>query len=356
MKQKLIFLKDIILNIFFSRKYKLFYIVENANWSTDWDGKNITNNLNKMDFIKSKISSTHLGLRNKIIHFGSTSTFIKKDGFKNVHKSNKVVLTWFHIAPDDGRVKFIPLLNKETIVVHTSSKITKDKLVQYGLKESHIVVIPLGVDLDNFKSLNEEEKKIKRKIFNVPENVFTIGSFQKDGDGWGDGKIPKLVKGPDIFCDVVERLAKKYPIYVVLTGPARGFVIERLNSMNIPFSHTYLNNFYDLIPYYQILDLYLICSREEGGPKALIESMACGIPIVTTRVGMVPEVIEDGKDGFISDEINTEKIFEKASILLSDSVLSRQISKNALEKIKNYNLVDVTRLYWEKIYLPIIKK
>ncbi len=227
--------------------------------------------------------------------------------------------------------------------------------MQYGLKESHIVVIPLGVDLVNFKPLNLEEKKAKRKILNIPDNVFIIGSFQKDGDGWGDGKVPKFVKGPDIFCEVVEKISKKIPIYVVLTGPARGYVKERLNNINISFSHTYLNNFYDLISYYQILDLYLICSREEGGPKALIESMACGIPVVSTRVGMAPEVIEDGKDGFLSDEISTEKIYEKVDIFLNNSALSNQISKNALEKIKKYNLIDIAKLYWENIYLPIIK-
>ncbi len=344
------------MNIFFSNRYDLYYVVENANWSTDWDGKNITQTVNKLNVIRCKITSTHIGLRNKIIHFGSVSTFINKKGIKSVHKSNKVILTWFHIALDDARLAFIPKLNEQTMIVHTSAIITKNKLISLGLNESHVVVVPLGVDLEYFTPISEHQKMINRNLLGIPQDVLVVGSFQKDGNGWGDGISPKLIKGPDIFCDVIEKLSKKYSLHVLLTGPARGYVKNRLAVANIPFSHSFLSNFYNIIPFYQSLDLYLVCSRAEGGPKAILESIACGVPVVSTRVGMASEIIENGKNGYVVDEVDSDYIYEKADLLLSNEYLRKEISRNGIEKIKKYDLTHIANLYWEKIYFPIHKK
>ena len=97
------FLIESFNNIF--SKEKLFYISENANWVTDWISFYLIKNLNQ--FISCKSVSTINFLRNKIIHFGSINTFISKNGMRRIHKSNKIVLTWFHIMPNDEKIKYI---------------------------------------------------------------------------------------------------------------------------------------------------------------------------------------------------------------------------------------------------------
>ena len=90
-------------------------------------------------------------------------------------------------------------------------------------------------------------KKISLKIkYNLPRDRIIIGSFQKDGVGWGEGNEPKLIKGPDIFCEVIKRLKKDFDIHVFLTGPARGYVKNHLKSNGIPFTHVFLKNYLDL--------------------------------------------------------------------------------------------------------------
>ena len=84
---------------------------------------------------------------------------------------------------------------------------------------------------------------------------------------------------------------KGLPVYALLTGPSRGYVKEELKKNGIPYYHSYVLELNDLVPLYQALDLYLITSREEGGPMGLMESMSCGIPVVTTNVGMAADVI-----------------------------------------------------------------
>jgi glycosyltransferase involved in cell wall biosynthesis len=52
---------------------------------------------------------------------------------------------------------------------------------------------------------------------------------------------------------------------------------------------------------YHALDAYLVASRQEGGPKSVLESLATGIPLVTTRVGQAPDLLEDGVNGVLAD-------------------------------------------------------
>ena len=73
---------------------------------------------------------------------------------------------------------------------------------------------------------------------------------------------------------------------------------------------------YDLIPLYQVLDIYLISSREEGGPMGLLESIACGATVVTTNVGMAMDGVSDNVNGFIVKDFSSESIADKIKISL----------------------------------------
>jgi glycosyltransferase involved in cell wall biosynthesis len=344
---------NILINLFSNKK--LILISESANWVIKSECINIKNIMDKIGLINSQISLTPYGLRNKIIHFTSENTLIGENGIKHHKKTNKFVFTWFHISnADKYRLRFIPELNDRVDFVHTACAITKEKLIANGLREEKIALIPLGVDLNIFKPITQEEKILLRKKLGLPTDKIIIGSFQKDGNGWGKGLEPKLIKGPDIFCDVIKKLSEKFNIHIMLTGPARGYVKKHLRKENIPYSHIYFEDYYEIAKYYQVLDLYLICSREEGGPKALLESMACGIPLVSTRVGMVPDVLKDGTDGFIAEIENTDEIINKTEQTISNNELREKFIKNSLEKIQDYAIEKITRKYYDQIYSKLI--
>lgn len=338
---------------------KLFLLSEPANWAIYEDCQNIQKKLKKV--LPVEISYIPFGLKNKIIHFASENTLIGTDKFKDrkwyekIHRSNIIVLTWFHISKQDAsRLHLIPFLNDRVDIVHTASQITKQKLIQYGLREEKIITVPLGIDLELFHSVLAKDKSKIQRSLRLPEDKFLIGSFQKDGNGWGAGLEPKLIKGPDILCDVVEKLAKKYPIHVILTGPARGYVKNRLKRANIPYTHVFLKNYTDVARYYQTLDMYLITSREEGGPKALLESLASGIPLITTRVGMAPELIEDGINGFLTEIEDVNEIFKKAEMLIGNQKLRSEVALNGIKTIQKYSLNKVAQEMRDKIYVPLL--
>jgi glycosyltransferase involved in cell wall biosynthesis len=145
-------------------------------------------------------------------------------------------------------------------------------------------------------------RALARRELGLPDSAFVVGSFQKDGVGWDDGLEPKLIKGPDVLLDVAARVARDVPeLVVLLTGPARGFVATGLARLGIAHQRVLLPDLDAVACAYRALDLCLVTSRDEGGPKAVLESMASGVPLVTTRVGQAADLVRDGENGWIRD-------------------------------------------------------
>ena len=331
---------------FFSFRTKVFYIVENANWVIKHDGISIAENLKQT---KSKITITSRGIRNSLIHFGSIHTFLNSRWAQKVHKSNKVIVTWFHIVGNEY-ADLIPTAINKVDLWHTACKITRNKMVKLGIPMERIKVIPLGVELGVFKESDAGKKEECRKKFKISNDKVVLGSFQKDGNGWGEGLEPKLIKGPDIFCEVVGELAKKFDVFVVLTGPARGYVKNRLTELKVPFIHENLPNPKDVSKYYLALDLYLVAAREEGGPKGLLEAWASGVPLVSTRVGMAPDIIVDGHNGFLAEIENVNQIADCCARVLEDKTLADGFREAGLDSVKNHDWSLVTNRYYNEMY------
>lgn len=326
-------------------------MVEGANWSIDHDGRSITANLPSLS---SAVVTTCRGIRNSIVHFGSVNTFLGDGGPKLPHKSNKIIVTWFHISPGDKRVEFIPSVSKYVDLWHTSCSITRNKLVKFGVPEEKIMVIPLGVNLIAFGAPTSQQKENIRAKLGISKGKVVIGSFQKDGSGWGDGLEPKLIKGPDAFCDVVEKLSRRYDLFVVLTGPSRGYVKQRLENSGIPYSHHFLDEPDDVAMYYKSLDLYIATGRHEGGPKSLVESLASGIPLVSTKVGMAPDIITDGENGFLCDVDDVDQIVQKSMMILEDQKKKERIVANGLATARQYDWSVIAQRYENCLYRRLL--
>jgi len=78
-------------------------------------------------------------------------------------------------------------------------------------------------------------------------------------------------------------------------------VRRELESRRVVSRHALLGTRAELGRAYHSLDVSLVTSKQEGGPKAVLESLAAGIPLVTTRVGQAPELVSDGENGLLAD-------------------------------------------------------
>ncbi|TSC53128.1 MAG: group 1 glycosyl transferase [Parcubacteria group bacterium LiPW_72] len=346
-------LKDLLLNLGAKEPSQLFYIVENADWIISRMGKDITENMRSLRLLQAHTTTTPWGLKKQIIHFGSLHTFFAQKGFLKLHSSNKIVLSCFHLMPLDPRIKWVKKAAKYVDFFHTSCQSTKERLLQFGLPSKKIITIPLGVDLNLFQPVSVHQKLKIREALGLPQKRLIIGSFQKDGIGWGQGLQPKLIKGPDIFLQTVTAL-KKYKPFILLTGPSRGYVKQGLTRAGIPYKHFYLKNYADIGKMYNALDLYLITSRIEGGPSALLEAWASGVPIVSTAVGMVPDLAKNTEDILLAEPTDIKSIVAASKKMFRDQSLREKIIRNALRKAQQYGWPKIIRRYYQEIYAQLL--
>ncbi len=334
------------------------FVTDGAEWSILRDGEGIINFINERHpDISAEIIHPRTEVFHKVIHFGNQWAFF--NNIADVDPSNRIILTVFHWDEEavEANRKAIVVLHKNinrVDAVITACRIMEQRLKSWGVPEEKLFMIPIGVDLDVFHPVSQDQRKKLRKKFGIPDRAVCIGSFQKDGVGWEEGLEPKLIKGPDIFVEVVCRLAKRFPVFVLLAGPARGYVMNELNKANVPFHHNVVDHPNDLAPFYQALDLYLVTSREEGGPKALTEGLASGIPLVSTRVGMVPDLIVDGENGLLADINDVDNLTKQAERLIETYDLQKQVVKNGLQTVQSYSVCDLAERHMREVYRPLL--
>jgi glycosyltransferase involved in cell wall biosynthesis len=166
--------------------------------------------------------------------------------------------------------------------------------------------IPYTVDTDIFRQIPQNDPGLLelKQQWDLPSDKYLIGNFHRDTEG-SDLISPKLMKGPDIFLEVVRVLHQKgHPIHVVLAGPRRFWMRRRLTELNIPF--TFIGSAVDnqddialnVLPQdqlnllYNIIDLYIVSSRSEGGPRSLLEAAATQCKVISTPVGLALDLLE----------------------------------------------------------------
>jgi glycosyltransferase involved in cell wall biosynthesis len=187
-------------------------------------------------------------------------------------------------------------------------------ILDTGIAPEKLHRIPIGIDVDAFRLRSPEARAEARRALELPESAFVVGSFQKDGVGWDEGLEPKLIKGPDVLLAVAERLRERVPeLAFLVTGPARGYVRSGLDGLGIPHRHALLPDIDDLPRAYDAIDLCLVTSRDEGGPRAVLEAMATGVPLVTTRVGQALDLVRHGENGWLVEVEDVDGLVESAA-------------------------------------------
>ena len=301
------------------------------------------------------------GTRDSIVHFLSPGAYLGRSLYGGIHKSNRQVVNWTHGQRradqfDPSADRMLDNVREASDYVDrviVQSQVGFDTLSQEGMDTSKMVRIPLGIDTHLFRPPSDVERAHIREELEIPQTAYCIGSFQRDGIGGAEGPLPKLVKGPDVFLEVIQRLSRNHEICVLLTGPARGYVKDGLDRMDVPYRHVYLKDYQDVARHFWSLDAYVIASRDEGGPMALLEAMASGVPLVSTRVGMCIDLIEDGSNAFLADVEDAGHLAERAAEVRENAGLRQSLIQNGLATAQSHNWGSIARRYDEEVYLPL---
>lgn len=206
-------------------------------------------------------------------------------------KNKNIITTIHHIDWNkiDNFNKSFNVLNEITTKFHVICQKVYDDLIKITTKP--IAMSNFWINENVFFSI--QNKRELRNKYNIPTNAYCVGSFQRDTEGKDKCMKPKLSKGPDIFVSIVSDMKNQYPnLLVLLSGRRRNYIISELEKKSIKYMYFPMVNSNELNELYNCLDLYIVSSRVEGGPRAIIECGIANIPLISTNVGIAELILD----------------------------------------------------------------
>lgn len=193
-----------------------------------------------------------------------------------------------------------------------------------------IKIIPLGFDLDKFRVNNEENRIAIRAKYTIQPHEVAIAIV---------GRLAPI-KDHDFFLNVIERIMReeKLPIrvFIVGDGSEAGAIRERVNAINTNFPEliTMTSWITNIGEFNSGMDIIALTSKNEGTPVSLIEAQAGGLPVISTDVGGVKDIVANEKTGFIVPVNNLELYAEKLKKLITDQKLREKMSQNGWDHVR----------------------
>jgi len=245
-------------------------------------------------------------------------------------------------------------LAKKSDAIVAISAIQKEELTKiHGIcSRDKVEVIPLGFDLQVFKEKKETVRAKTRAEFNIASDEIAIAII---------GRLAP-VKNHAFFLDVIEevlkRTHKKIKCFIVGDGSEREWIEGKVTYLNRkhPNSIEMTSWIKDVASFNAGMDVICLTSKNEGTPVSLIEAQASGIPVITTNVGGVKDIVLEDETGFVVEANNKEMFVEKLIDLIEDENKRQKMSQNGWnhveEKFHYTTLVkNMTKLYHDLIEL-----
>ncbi|MGO8697821.1 MAG: glycosyltransferase family 4 protein [Limisphaerales bacterium] len=149
----------------------------------------------------------------------------------------------------------------------------------------------------------------------------------------------------DLFLSMLARLRKTtnrdVKGTIVGVGPLKEPLQKQAEALGlVPSAVEFRGAVSDMAPLYREADICVLTSDYEGTPNVLLEAMASGLPVVATKVGGVPEILQQGENGFMVPPGDEESLYAALARLISDSQQRTQMGKNARAYVEQNHSVD----------------
>lgn len=323
---------------------------DNVNWSIDSDRKHLENFLDELN-----IQRTRFFILANIVHSVWWNALLSYKSIPLLYK--KLIAT---------ATNYIELTNRgfNKIKKHIDLWIAPNKKQLELFKDNDIPVVyqPFYVDEQTFYYLNKSKEELCHLLnldYEVIKRKFLMGSFQRDSLG-SDLSKPKWQKNPELFLDILEELPHKDKWLLVLAGPRRHYLITQCKKRNIPYYYygkmpsgltddisinTLNKEKMNLL--YNLIDLYIISSKSEGGPKAVLEAAWCKTMVISTDVGLAPDVL----DSLCMYETKNDAVkFIMGNALKENVEILRKCIQNNYNNVSKICGFDAIKKRWQKIY------
>jgi glycosyltransferase involved in cell wall biosynthesis len=199
-------------------------------------------------------------------------------------------------------------------IVTTGEAIRSMLIERLGLDPAHVVSVPTGTDLSRFRP---GIKEVARKKLGLPENQNIIGIVATLRSWKGHRFLVSAMVDPRLS---TERLV------IVGDGPQEPMLRKQIDELRLAGRVQLVGRRDDVLPWLQAFDVFVLPSTaNEGVPQALMQALACELPVVTTNAGAILELACEGENALIVPAENPSALADAIERLLQDPALRQRL-------------------------------
>lgn len=232
----------------------------------------------------------------------------------------------------------------------TVSEYDKQTAIKYKITHpKKIIIIHNGLDIKEFFSaikISAEEKKKELELEKEDRIVGIVANFYP-------------VKGLKFFIQAaryVSSTLSRVKFVIVGDGKEREMLQALVRQLNLEEKVLFLGYREDVPEILQIFDVFVLSSLKEGFPFTILEAMITGLPIVATRVGGIPEVIQHTKSGLLVPPGDSQELAKNIISLLKDKSRAEKIALGAKKRILSNFVLDSMLKQTEELYQELLAK
>ena len=237
------------------------------------------------------------------------------------------------IVPEYKREFYLPDKSIRSNVIAITDFTHKYLVDSYQIPDDLTELIYQGTDVKRFTA-NEERKRDSFKRYPLPENASpvlgNVGMFEER-------------KGQVVLLEAVSRLIKDpFPnLHLILVGegPDEQMLKNKVREMGLDGNVTFFPFTREPMYVFERIDILVLSSLyKEGLPNVLLEAMSMKVPVVSSKMAGVPEIVKDGETGYMVEPGKSDQLTEAISKLWSDKAAYKKMSENGRKLMEeNFN-------------------
>ena len=215
-----------------------------------------------------------------------------------------------------------------------------------GVPASKVVVVRSGIDLRKFDGLKDTEDL--RKEFGIARDAPLVGN------------VAALAPHKDQTCllEAARRVVDAFPgvrFLIVGEGPLEVALREHRARLGLEREVIFTGFRRDVGAILRMLDVFVLSSYLEGLGTSVLDAMLVGLPIVATRVGGIPEAVEDGENGLLVPPRSPEALSEAICRLLEDRAMRERLGRRGKTRVHRFDIRETVRRT-EAVYVDLLKE
>jgi glycosyltransferase involved in cell wall biosynthesis len=221
-------------------------------------------------------------------------------------------------------------------VIVANSQAAAARLRSEHVPGASIRIVPNGIDLDRFGQ--------DRHSSAAPRRVLVVANLRPE-------------KGHDVLLDAAPIILRQFPdarFEIVGDGPEREFLVARASTLGVADAFSFSGHCDDVAERLRAGDVFVLPSRSEAFPNAVLEAMAAGLPVVASGVGGLLELVTDQATGLLVPPGDARALANAICRLMADPPLAHRLGAAARAEVHGRYSFDRMVAAFEQIYLDLL--